>query len=93
MGFLGLSLSKREMTYLDGGNTKFSTTTRATAGKAVVGVLSNPEETKPRAVYVQSAVLTMRDLFGLTREALGGEEWVEIDGGITEAKKRDSLEK
>ena len=92
-GFLGLDLKKKQATYLDGGNAKFSTTTRSTVGKAVVGVLSKPEETKDKAVYVQDAALTLKDLFRLAKEALGGEDWVEVDGGTTEATEKASFEK
>lgn len=92
-GFLGVDLKKRQVTYLDGGNAKFSTTTRATAARAVVGVLSAPEETKNRAVYVQDIALTLRDLFGLAKQALGDDGWTEIDGGTTEATEKASFEK
>ena len=57
--------------YLAGGVTKFSTTTLATAAKAVVRVLMKPEETNNRAVHVQDAALTMKDLFRLSKKALG----------------------
>ena len=90
MGFLGLDLSKRQVTYLDGGDVKFSTTTRDDVGKAVVGVLGNLEETRNRAVYVQGAVLTLKELLGLAKEALGDEGWTEVDGGTAEAKEKDS---
>ena len=92
-GFLGLDLRKRQMTYVDGGVTKFSTTTLATTGKAVVGVLKKPEETKNRAVYVQDAALTLRDLLRLSKEALGSEAWTEVDGGTTGEKEKLSYEK
>ena len=92
-GFLGPDLKKRQITYLDGGITKFSTTTLATVGKAVVGVLTKPEETKNRPVYIQGAALTLKDLFRLSKEALGEEGWTEIDGGTTEAVEKASYEK
>ena len=92
-GFLGLDLRKKLFTYLDGGITKFSTTTLATVGKAVLGVLTKPEETKNRAVYVQDAALTLRDLLRLSKQALGEEGWTEVDGGTTEETERLSYEK
>ena len=92
-GFLGPDLRKRQMTYLDGGVSKFSTTTLATMAKAVVGVLKKPEETANRAVYVQDAALTLKDLFRLSKGALGDEGWKEIDGGTTEQKENLSYEK
>ncbi|MCJ1313026.1 hypothetical protein MMC25_006702 [Agyrium rufum] len=91
-GFLGLNLQKKEVTYLDGGDSTFSTTTFANVGKAVAGVLAHPEETKNRAVYVHDSALTLRDLFRLAKKALGDEGWTEIDGGTTEAKAKASYE-
>jgi hypothetical protein len=92
-GFLGLDLRKKLFTYLDGGITKFSTTTLATVGKAVVGVLTKPEETKNRAVYVQDAALTLKDLLRLSKQALGEEGWTEVNGGTTEETEKLSYEK
>ena len=92
-GFLGPNLQKKQITYLDGGSTTFSTTTLSTMGKAVVGVLTKPEETKNRAVYVQDTALTLKDLFRLAKEALGTEGWTEVDGGTTEEKETASYEK
>ena len=92
-GFLGPDLRKKQITYLDGGITKFSATTLATIGKAVVGVLKNLEETKNRAIYVQDGVFTLKDLFRLSKQALGEEGWTEVDGGTTEEKERLSYEK
>jgi len=92
-GFLGPDLKKKQITYLDGGNAKFSTTTLANVAKAVVGVLTKPEETKNRAVYVQDAALTLKDLFRLSKQALGEEGWTEVDGGTTKEKEKSSYEK
>ena len=92
-GFLGLDLRKRQLTYLDGGITNFSTTTLGTIGKAVVGVLTKPEETKNRAVYVQDAALTLKDLLRLSKQALGKEGWAEVDGGMTAENEKASYEK
>jgi len=93
LGFLGLDLRNKRVTYLDGGITMFSTSTLATAGKAVAGVLMNPEETKNRAVYVQDAAVTLKDLFRLSKQALGEEGWTEVDGGTTEGAERLSYER
>lgn len=49
----------------DGGDRKVSTTLLADIGKAVVGVLQHPENTKNRAVYVQSAAVSQNELLAL----------------------------
>ena len=46
----------------DGGDTLFSTTTLAGIGKAVVGILRHPEETKNRYVYVSQANITQNKI-------------------------------
>lgn len=81
------------MTYVDGGDAKFSTTTAATVAKAVVGVLTKLEETKNRPVYVQDVDLTLKDLFRLSKQALGEDGWTEVDGGTTEENEKLSYEK
>ena len=93
MRFLGPDLKKRQITWLDDGVAKFSTSTLATIGLAVIGVLRKPEEAKNRAVYVQSAALTLRDMFRLSKLSLGEEGWTEVDGGKTEQNERLSYEK
>lgn len=93
MGFTGLDLRKKQVTYLDGGDVKFSSSTRATIGKAVVSILSKPEETKNRAIYVQDVALSLKDLLRLSKKAMGEDGWTEIDGGSSEDVANASLEK
>ncbi|KAM3083830.1 hypothetical protein ACMFMG_002060 [Clarireedia jacksonii] len=52
----------------DGGDQLFSTTTLETIGHAVVGVLSKPEETKNRAVYIQDLTTSQNRLLALAKE-------------------------
>jgi hypothetical protein len=54
----------------DGGERKFSATRLETIGKAVVGVLQHPAETKNRDVYVHEAVVTQKQL-----AAISGKKW------------------
>ncbi|KAJ9618868.1 hypothetical protein H2203_008684 [Taxawa tesnikishii (nom. ined.)] len=53
----------------DGGDKKRSMTTLEDIGKAVAGILKHPEETKNRAVYVQSTVTTQKHLLELAKKA------------------------
>ncbi|KAH7193799.1 uncharacterized protein B0J16DRAFT_336021 [Fusarium flagelliforme] len=66
--------SQPEVTIWDEGNVEFSTTTLASVGDAVVGVLNHPEETKNRIVYVQDTVLTQNKFLELAKQA-SGKEW------------------
>ncbi|KAF4617014.1 hypothetical protein G7Y89_g15134 [Cudoniella acicularis] len=92
-GFLGLNLKEKKYSYVDGGVAKFSTSTLATVGKAVVGVLSKPGETKNRAVYIQDIAFTLKELFVLGKKALGEEGWTEVDGGSTAENEKSAYEK
>ena len=68
----------------DGGERKFSTTRLETVGKAVVGVLKHPAETRNRDVYVHEAVVTQRQLAGLS-----GKKW-EAENVSTEVTEREA---
>lgn len=57
---------------IDDGNKKHSTTLLSDIGKAVVGVLQHPEETKNRAVYVQSACVSQTELLDLAKKIKPG---------------------
>lgn len=56
----------------DGGDARRSGTTLADVGKAVVGVLKHPEETKNRAVYVQSAAVSQSQLLEIAKRVKPG---------------------
>lgn len=60
-GFL-VNLAGPTTPIYDGGNVPVSTTTLAGIGRAVVGVLQKPEETKNRHVYVAEAQFTQNQL-------------------------------
>jgi hypothetical protein len=61
----------RSVPLYDGGDRAFSTTTLPAIGKAVAGVLKNPKETENRAVYVQEAAVTMKQLLAMAEKATG----------------------
>jgi hypothetical protein len=63
-----LDLSSEKPQVIDGGDLEFSTTTLASIGDAVVGVLKHPDETKNRAVYIHDAIVTQNKLIALARE-------------------------
>ncbi|KAI1749144.1 NAD(P)-binding protein [Xylaria castorea] len=65
----------RNITLWDGGDRVFSTTSLPTIGRAVVGVLKHPEETKNRAVYVQDTALSLKQLLEIAKRATGSDDW------------------
>jgi hypothetical protein len=75
-GFI-INLKEKIANLYDGGDRLWSTTTLPSIGKAVAGVLKNPEETKNRFVYVQSAAVSMKKLAALGKKAVGVDGWTE----------------
>jgi len=73
VGFI-LNPAKHTGTLYNGGDAKFSTTTLASIGKAVVGVVANLSETKNKAVYVHDTVTTQNQLIAYAKEK-DGKEW------------------
>ena len=52
----------------DTGDQLFTTTTLASVGQAVVGVLNHPEETKNRAVHVQDMTVSQNGILAIVRK-------------------------
>ena len=72
-----MNLKEKSITLFDGGDRVFSTTTLPTIGRAVVGVLKHPEQTKNRAVYVQDTAISLKKLAAIGKKATGAEGWKE----------------
>lgn len=93
-GFLA-NVKDRKITLWDGGHVVFSTTTLESIGRAVVGVLRHPEETKNRAVYVQNTALAPKQLLEIAKRVVGSENWEVSDLSIVDqvAKAWEELSK
>ena len=91
VGFLGVDIPNKKATLMDDGNAPFSTTTLSDTGKSVVGILTHPEETKNRYVFVQSAVVTQNKLLAAV-EKVTGEKFV-IEHENSEEVERAGNEK
>lgn len=61
----------------DGGKNVFSATTLDSIGQAVVGVLSHPEETKNRFVYVKDIDISQNQLLEIAKKVDPGKTWEE----------------
>jgi hypothetical protein len=59
----------------DGGDQLFSTTSLATVGKGVVGVLTHYEETKDRGVYVHDIGISQKRLVELAKKVAPEKAW------------------
>lgn len=82
-GFLA-DPGKKTVLLIDGGDVVISGTTREHIGTAVLGVLTHPEETKNRAVYVNNSDITQNEAVEIGKKLVGSEGWVE-----THAKSAD----
>lgn len=72
----------------DGGKAVFSATFLDTVGEAVVGVLSNPEETKNRFVYVKDIDISQNQLLEIAKKVDPGKKWEEpLDIDTAELEK------
>ena len=65
--------------FYDGGDRPFSTTTLATIGKAVVGVLQHLDETRNRVVFVHDLVTTQREILAIAEKLAPGRTWTPVD--------------
>ncbi|KAK1766014.1 putative oxidoreductase [Phialemonium atrogriseum] len=73
-GFI-LKTSDYKPTIVDGGDLLFSTTTISSIADAVVGILSHPDETKNRAVFISDAVVTQNQLLALAKTLAPNKPW------------------
>lgn len=89
-GALLLAPAQRRVKLYDGGNNRFSTTSMATVGRAVVAVLDHYDETANRAVYVQDIAISNNEILELVNEVVageGGQEWSVLHIDTEEAEK------
>ncbi|KAJ6438252.1 oxidoreductase CipA-like [Purpureocillium lavendulum] len=64
--------------FYDGGDRPFSTTTLATIGQAVIGVLRHFEETKNRVVFVRDLVTTQRKVLTIAQRLAPERKWTPV---------------
>ncbi|KAF4465917.1 Isoflavone reductase like P3 [Fusarium albosuccineum] len=75
VNFFGIDPKNKTAEIWDDGNARFTATTRESIGLAVAGVLSKPEETKNRTVYVSSTELSLNDLLAAEQKVVGKDGW------------------
>ena len=81
VGFV-MNLKGKSISLFDGGDRLFSATSLTTIGKAVVGVLKNPDQTENRAVYVHDTATTLKKLAAMGKKANGADGWSESDVSV-----------
>ena len=75
MDSFGIVPADRKAAIWDDGNYKFSTSTRATIGKAVARVLKKPVETANRSVFISSFEVNMNQILHAVKMATEQSYW------------------
>lgn len=71
---MGFDLPNKTATLVDSGNTRFTTSTVAQIGRAIISVLKRPSETKNQLVFVESFTTTQVEVLAALQEATG-QKW------------------
>ena len=87
VGFM-LDWKEGKPTIFDGGDSLFSSTTLASIGQGVVGVLTHPEETKNRFVYINDIDISQNRLLEIAKKVDHAKKWEEpIHASTVEMEK------
>jgi nucleoside-diphosphate-sugar epimerase len=90
-GFFGIDAKSHSAKVWDDGNKKFSVTNMDDIGLAVANILSKPDETANKTVYISSFEPSLNDLLAAYKEATGVSEWNiahgEVEQGIKDAQE------
>ena len=71
--FLHIWPKEKKAAILDDGNTKWSASTLSRIGEATARILSNPDATANRMIYVQSFCISQNDMIKAYEKASGSE--------------------
>ncbi|KAH7324043.1 isoflavone reductase family protein-like protein CipA [Rhexocercosporidium sp. MPI-PUGE-AT-0058] len=82
-----LDWKSAEPKLFNGGDFEFSSTTLASVGQAVVGVLDHPEETKNRTVYIQDIAISQKKLLELARKVAPEKKWNPVTVSLDDQEK------
>jgi len=80
-----LRISDYQPVIIDDGNLPFSTTTLATVAEAVAAILSKPDETRNRSVFIHDLVTTQNELLALAKQIAPEKPWKETHINLGEA--------
>jgi len=83
IGIFG-DLKAHDMTLWDGGETRVSTTTLASVGKAVVSVFKNLKATENKEICIADTTITQKQIIEIAKE-VDGKEWTTKTGSTAEA--------
>jgi hypothetical protein len=84
-GFLGILPKEKRATLYDTGDNEIAYTTQEWVGNAVIGVLTRPEATLNRSVFIANAYVSQNQLLTMAKEAIG------VDGWTVDHKNTDEM--
>jgi hypothetical protein len=70
-----LDFDKHTAVLIDGGDNRLSATSLDKIGKAIAGILENPDKTRNRTVHVSEVILTQNMLLKISKEVKPDREW------------------
>ncbi|KAH7389119.1 isoflavone reductase [Cadophora sp. MPI-SDFR-AT-0126] len=73
-GFIGFNLATKSALLVDGGETKFTTSTVAQIARSLIAILNHAEQTANKLVFVESFTTTQVQVLGAL-EKVTGEKW------------------
>lgn len=88
VGFL-VDVKGHKANLKDGGDVVFSTTTLASIGQGVVGILTHPDETANRPVFIKNIDTTQNQIVALAKKIDPSGEW-EVTHSDTAALEREA---
>ena len=87
----GYDLKARKALIYDSGDSRFATTTMATIGAAIAGILRHPEETANQFIFVASFTTSQNEILGAL-ERVSGKKW-DVQRTTTVEAARVGMEK
>lgn len=74
-GILGFDVKNRKANIYNNGTAKFDTTKITTVAKAVVNILSKPNEYQNERVFIAGMTVNQQDILAAMKKATGDEKW------------------
>jgi hypothetical protein len=73
--FMGILPRERVLTWYDEGSNEIAYTMREWLGMAIVSVLTHPERTVNRSIFIANTYASQNKLLALAQEVVGNKEW------------------
>ncbi|KAG4434407.1 hypothetical protein IFR05_010103 [Cadophora sp. M221] len=85
LGLTGFNASTKTVTLVDGGKTRFSTSTSAQISQALISVLEHADETANKMVFVESFTITQLETLAAV-EKVTGQKWTVVESTVEDVR-------